>query len=82
MNRFTVHAIFIFFGATLTLPAFAQARHDEKPHGMMTTAQEAAQAKHMAANGGRHDEGATTHGYKKPQVTSEESRKSDKPSDK
>jgi hypothetical protein len=84
MNRLVRQAVYVLFGAALTSPAFAQARHDEKPHGMMQPAQEAVQQGHMQghmhATGGRHDEGGTTHGQKKPQATGEESHKSDKPS--
>lgn len=44
---------------------FAQGRHDEKPHGVMKSAP-AANEQARVGTGGRHDEGATSHGKKKP----------------
>ena len=45
--------------------AYAQGRHDEKPHGMKKEAAVASNKDQSQATGGRHDEGSTSHGKKK-----------------
>lgn len=52
----------------LSMTAFAQGRHDEKPHGTKKSAPAAAEQSRGSGTGGRHDEGGTTHGKKKPQA--------------
>ena len=54
-------------GLTLALSstAFAQGRHDEKPHASTKPAATSPDQPRIAATGGRHDSGMTTHGVKK-----------------
>ena len=65
MKTKTLAALTMILGIALSTSAFAQGRHDEKPHGMgkPATAQESKVAR--AATGGRHDEGVTTHGTRR-----------------
>ena len=61
------HLIAATLGLAFVLPfaATAQGRHDEKPHGMTRPAATAPEQPRVAATGGRHDSGLTTHGVKK-----------------
>ena len=52
--------------AAFSTTAVAQGRHDEKPHGMMKPASSASEGSRASGTGGRHDEGPTTHGKKRP----------------
>jgi hypothetical protein len=52
-------------GLALALPASAQGRHDEKPHASTKPAATSPEQPRVAATGGRHDSGVTTHGMKK-----------------
>ena len=53
--------------AALSTSAFGQGRHDEKPHGSKKESKPSASAQSRTpATGGRHDEGPTTHGTRKP----------------
>ena len=52
--------------AALSTSAFGQGRHDEKPHGSKKPKASASAQSRSPATGGRHDEGPTTHGKKKP----------------
>lgn len=65
MRHITPTAIALLATIWLATPVLAQGRHDEKPHGVMkpTTATE---QQRTASTGGRHDEGPTSHGKKKP----------------
>ena len=45
--------------------AYAQGRHDEKPHGMKKEAAAATEKGKRQATGGRHDEGPTSHGQRR-----------------
>ena len=51
--------------AVISGGAFAQGRHDEKPHGMAKSTVSKAENR-RAGTGGRHAEGGTTHGPRKP----------------
>lgn len=57
-------ALLVAFAA-LSTSAFAQGRHDEKPHGMKAPSS-ATEESRASGTGGRHDEGSTSHGKKKP----------------
>ncbi len=62
-------ALTMILGIALSTSAFAQGRHDEKPHGMGQPAAGAQDSKETrTATGGRHDAGGTTHGAKKTNV--------------
>ena len=66
MNRTLITAAALSTALALSTVAFAQGRHDEKPHG----AKPAAESKDKApATGGRHDSGPTTHGSIKKAAT-------------
>ncbi len=75
MNKYWIAAAGLTLAIAVPLSSFAQARHDEKPHGMTQASQEAV---HHArpATGGRHDEGMTTHGRGRP-AAKKDSRESD-----
>lgn len=65
MKSLTLAAFAMVMGLALSAPAFAQGRHDEKPHGMMKNPPAEATDKDRAyAGSGRHDE--KPHGMKKP----------------
>ena len=59
--------------AALSTTAVAQGRHDEKPHGMMKAPASATADSRASGTGGRHDEGATSHGKKKPAAKKDKS---------
>ncbi len=65
MKTKTLAALTMILGIALSTSAFAQGRHDEKPHavGKPAAAQEGKVTR--TATGGRHDEGVTTHGARK-----------------
>ena len=56
-------------GLALALPfnASSQARHDEKPHASTKPAATSTEPR-IAATGGRHDSGTTTHGMRRRAV--------------
>lgn len=58
-------ALTMILGIALSTAAFAQGRHDEKPHGMVKPAATQESKATRIATGGRHDEGVTTHGARK-----------------
>lgn len=58
-------ALTMILGIAFSTSAFAQGRHDEKPHGMGKPAATQESKVTRTATGGRHDEGGTTHGAKK-----------------
>ena len=62
MNRAIMTVVSTLAMVVVASTAFAQGRHDEKPHG---TGKPAPTASEAAATGGRHDEGRTTHAKKK-----------------
>lgn len=66
MKQVTINTISILAAVLISSAAIAQGRHDEKPHGMMKPSPTAAEQSRGSGTGGRHDEGATTHGKKKP----------------
>ena len=66
MNPKIFAALTMILGIALSTSAFAQGRHDEKPHGMGKPATATQESKETRiATGGRHDEGVTTHGARK-----------------
>ena len=65
MKTKTLAALTIILGIALSTSAFAQGRHDEKPHGMGKPAAAQESKVTRIATGGRHDEGVTTHGARK-----------------
>ncbi|MBI2224575.1 MAG: hypothetical protein HYU44_06385 [Betaproteobacteria bacterium] len=72
MNPKIFAALTMILGIALSTSAFAQGRHDEKPHGMGKPATATQESKETRiATGGRHDAGVTTHGTgkKKPART-------------
>ncbi len=54
MKSKTLAVVTLFIGLALSASAFAQGRHDEKPHGMKPPAEAA--DKPMPVGSGRHDE--------------------------
>lgn len=66
MKTKTLAVLTMILGIALSTAAFAQGRHDEKPHGMGKPAAAAPEGKETrTATGGRHDEGVTTHRARK-----------------
>ena len=59
--------------AAFSTTAVAQGRHDEKPHGMKKPLATASEESRGSGTGGRHDEGPTTHGKKKPAAKKDKS---------
>jgi len=76
MNKYWIAAAGLTLVIAMPISSIAQGRHDEKPHGMMGPAQGAMQHA-RPATGGRHDEGATTHGMKSPTVKKEARERTD-----
>ena len=67
MKSVSLAAFAMIIGLALSGTAFAQGRHDEKPHGMMKNPPAAAtDTDRVYAGSGRHDE--KPHGMKKPTV--------------
>ena len=62
MKTKTLAALTMILGIALSTSAFAQGRHDEKPHAMGKPAAAQEGKVTRTATGGRHDEGVTTHG--------------------
>jgi hypothetical protein len=64
MKSKSLAALTMILGIALSTSAFAQGRHDEKPHGQGKPAAESPDVKKVPAASGRHDE--KPHGMKKP----------------
>jgi hypothetical protein len=75
MKRAFIATIVFAFGTALAAPAFAQGRHDEKPHGSTKPSAESTEGKYEPMQGGRHDE--KPHGPRKPAAKKSESKKAD-----
>jgi len=70
-------ALTMILGIALSASAFAQGRHDEKPHGMAKNPPAQATDKERTyAGSGRHDE--KPHGMKKPAKQADDADKSGK----
>ncbi len=65
MKSKTLAALTMILGIALSASAFAQGRHDEKPHGMDKPAATQENKETRIATGGRHDAGVTTHRARK-----------------
>jgi hypothetical protein len=64
MKSKTLATFAMILGIALSAPAFAQGRHDEKPHGMAKNPPaQATDTERKSAGSGRHDE--KPHGMKK-----------------
>ena len=63
MKRASIAALILVLGTALATTAFAQGRHDEKPHGSTKPSAESTEGKQQPMTGGRHDE--RPHGAKK-----------------
>jgi hypothetical protein len=67
MKSVSLAAFTMVLGLAISGTAFAQGRHDEKPHGRMKNPPAAStDTDRVYAGGGRHDE--KPHGMKKPAV--------------
>ena len=66
MKKIFITAATLGLALSLPLTASAQGRHDEKPHASTKPTATSSQQARVAATGGRHDSGATTHGVKRP----------------
>ena len=75
-------ALSVLTVVVFTTASFAQGRHDEKPHGSMKSAPSATEQSRASGSGGRHDEGGTTHGKKKPAAKNDKSTSQDTAKDK
>lgn len=64
MKTKVLTALILVLGIALSGSAFAQGRHDEKPHGMTKPAAEAKDNDRAVPRAGRHDE--RPHGMKAP----------------
>ena len=76
MKAIILAAFALILGIALSTSAFAQGRHDEKPHAMGKPAAAQESKVTRTATGGRHDEGVTTHGARKT-TTPKDSAKAD-----
>ena len=56
MKRTSIAAFALVLGTALAATAFAQGRHDEKPHGSSRPSAESTEGKYQPMPGGRHDE--------------------------
>ncbi len=56
MKRHLLAAIVTSFGIALAAAAFAQGRHDEKPHGSNKPSVDSSESYSPRMTGGRHDE--------------------------
>ncbi len=72
MKRALMTTVVFAFGTVLATAAFAQGRHDEKPHGSAKPSAEVVQYEPVPISGGRHDE--RPHGPRKAAVKKDESR--------
>jgi hypothetical protein len=77
MKSKSLTALAMILGIALSTSAFAQGRHDEKPHGMPKNppAAESSDGDKGPAVGGRHDE--KPHGMKKPAVKKDSAKAAD-----
>ena len=75
-------ALTMILGIALSTSAFAQGRHDEKPHGMGKPAATQEGKVTRTATGGRHDEGGTTHGARKTSAKKDSAKAGDDKRDK
>ena len=73
MKRTSIAAIILVTGTALGSTAFAQGRHDEKPHGSTRPSSASTEGKYEPGMGGRHDE--RPHGTKKPAAKTADSKK-------
>ena len=64
MKRTAIAAIVLGISAAVGTTAYAQGRHDDKPHGMPKHMPMATEGKEAPAPAGRHDE--RPHSQKKP----------------
>ena len=64
MKSKSLAALTMILGIALSTSAFAQGRHDEKPHGMGKASTESVDKERVSAGSGRHDE--KPHGMRKP----------------
>ena len=67
MKRLMLVSLLTLFFAS----AVSAQRHDDKPHGMMKGTAATEQSR-SGSTGGRHDEGPTSHGKKKPAKKTEQ----------
>ncbi len=74
MKSKTLAALTVILGIALSTSAFAQGRHDEKPHGMGKPAATQESKEARTATGGRHDAGGTTHGAVKAKAKKDSSK--------
>ena len=77
MKSVLISAVVFVFGIALASAAFAQGRHDEKPHGSAKPSAGSTEGKYEPMPGGRHDE--KPHGPRKPAAKKSESEKADAP---
>ena len=56
MKRALITTVVFACGTVLATAAFAQGRHDEKPHGSTKPSAEVVQYEPVSVSGGRHDE--------------------------
>ena len=80
MKSKSLAALTMILGIALSSAAFAQGRHDEKPHGTQKPAAESPEVKRVPAGSGRHDE--KPHGMKKPAAKKEASKATEGGADK
>ena len=66
MKSVTLAAFAMVMGLALSAPAFAQGRHDEKPHATGKPAAASSVKEGVVVGSGRHDE--KPHGMRKPPV--------------
>lgn len=63
MKRASIAVVTLALSTALAATAFAQGRHDEKPHGSTKPSAESTERKSQPMAGGRHDE--RPHGARK-----------------
>jgi hypothetical protein len=56
MKRTTIAVVLFGLSTALAATAFAQGRHDDKPHGSAKPSASSAESKYEPMPGGRHDE--------------------------
>jgi hypothetical protein len=74
MKSKSLAALTMILGIALSTSAFAQGRHDEKPHGMGKASTESVDER-VSTGGGRHDE--KPHGMKKPAAKTDSAKAAD-----
>lgn len=57
MNRTLINIAIVTFGAVVAIGVFAQARHDEKPHGVSKPTESTSQVVPGPSTGGRNSDG-------------------------